>query len=422
MRKLLTNAALWSLTLGHFSCDLYSGAMPIVFYFLRTGLSLSLDQVGLVSAVYAICSSISQPLFGYWADRHGGRWLAAGGVFWMALFQGVVGFVGDFNTLLLVAPLAGFGAAAFHPPSASSANRASGERKTAGVAIFMLGGNAGFAFGPLVAKAILDGFNIGSLINVTGFGLHGTAVMAIIGLMLSVVLAFILGRYPVAQPTMTAFNRKIALNPAFSRVAVIALLTAMTLRAWGQSSVSLYVPPFFTQPDYGLTVAEVSNLSFVIFAFLAVGSLTGGFLGDRLGGRTVMVLALLLAAPSMYALFGMHSINIYVSAALVGFATGASWPPMLVMGQELFPHNAGIASGLTLGFVFAMGGLGNAVTGFAAERFGLTPSMLLLAVLPLISALCTLFLPRQESIVRGARAMGETLETPTVVSADAAGR
>ncbi|MBI5877614.1 MAG: MFS transporter [Chloroflexi bacterium] len=422
MRKLLTNPALWSLTLGHFACDLYSGAMPIVFFFLRTGLSLSLEQVGLVSALYSICSSVSQPIFGYIADRHGGRWLAAGGVFWMALFQGVIGYLGDFTTLLLVAPLAGFGAAAFHPPSASSANRASGDRKTAGVAIFMLGGNVGFAVGPLVAKAILDGFDVGSLISVSGWGLHGTAVMAIIGLVLSVVLAYVLGRYPVARPTMAQVNRKIALNPAFSRIAVFALLTAMTLRAWSQSSVSLYVPPFFTQPEYGLTVAEVSNLSFVIFACLAIGSLTGGFLSDRIGGRTVMVLSLLLTAPTMYAFFGVHTVNIYLSAALLGFATGASWPPMLVMGQELFPRNAGIASGLTLGFVFATGGLGNAVTGYVAERFGLTPSMLLLSVLPLVSAICTLFLPRQEAIVRGSQSMHAAVEPHATAVAEAGGR
>jgi len=237
--------------------------------------------------------------------------------------------------------------------------------------------------------------------------------MAIIGITLSLALAYVLGRYPVARPTAAHESaRKIALNPAFSRAAVFALLTAMTLRAWAQSSVSLYLPPFFTQPEIGLTVAEVSNLSFVIFASLAVGSLFGGFLSDRLGGRTVMVLALLLTAPFMYTLFGYPTFNIYGSAALLGFATGASWPPMLVMGQELFPRNAGIASGLTLGFVFAMGGLGNYITGNLAERIGLTQSMILLTALPLISALCTLFLPAQEAIVRGTQSMRAAAAEP----------
>src|SRR5436190_1490247 len=104
MQSLLGNKYLWSLTLGHFTIDLYSGAMPVVLLYLTTTLHLSLEQVGLVSAVYSICSSISQPLFGYVADRFGGKWLASGGLLWMSVLQGVVGFVPNFTTLMIVAP------------------------------------------------------------------------------------------------------------------------------------------------------------------------------------------------------------------------------------------------------------------------------------------------------------------------------
>src|SRR5712692_7490400 len=137
MRSLILNKYLWSLTLGHLTIDLYSGAMPVVLFYLIVHLHLSLEQVGLVSALYAICTSISQPIFGYLSDRYGGRAFASGGILWMSIFQGLIGFVPDFTTLLLVAPLAGFGSAAFHPQGASSANRASGERKSLGMAIFL---------------------------------------------------------------------------------------------------------------------------------------------------------------------------------------------------------------------------------------------------------------------------------------------
>src|SRR5205823_118252 len=157
MRSLITNKYLWSLTLGHFTIDLYSGAMPVVLLYLSISLGLTIEQVGLVAGIYSICSSISQPIFGLLADRYGGRWLATGGLLWMSILQGVLGFLPDYATLLLVAPLAGFGSAAFHPPSASSANRTSGDKKTAGMAIFLLGGNGGFAFGPLIAAWVIGG-------------------------------------------------------------------------------------------------------------------------------------------------------------------------------------------------------------------------------------------------------------------------
>src|SRR4029434_271884 len=102
---------------------------------LKESLGLSLAQVGLLLGVYSLTSSLTQPIFGYLSDRYGGRWFAVGGVLWMALLQGVVRFMPTFARALGIATLAGFGSAAFHPQGASGANRAAGERKTAGVAM-----------------------------------------------------------------------------------------------------------------------------------------------------------------------------------------------------------------------------------------------------------------------------------------------
>jgi FSR family fosmidomycin resistance protein-like MFS transporter len=418
MRSLILNKYLWTLTLGHFTIDLYSGAMPVVLLYLTTSLNLTLGQVGLISALYSLCSSISQPMFGYLADRHGGRWLAIGGLLWMSILQGVVGFIPDFNTLLLIAPLAGFGAAAFHPPSASSANQTSGDKKSAGMAIFLLGGNGGFAFGPLVAAMVLGGFALGNIVVIQGLGLHGTAVISIVGLAIAPILYILSTRH---QPARSVSRRaqsggRVEFNPAFSKLAIVALLLVMSLRAWSQSSVSLFVPQFFTALA-NMTIAEVSRLSFVIFAFLSAGSLTGGFLADRIGGRVVMFVSFVIGAPASFALFAVPTVNIYVSAAVLGFVTGAAWPPTLVMAQELMPKNAGIASGVALGFVFAMGGLGNAVTGFVAERIGLFTSMQLVSGLPLLAALFTLALPTHRDVARAARTARASLDQPAGLDA-----
>jgi FSR family fosmidomycin resistance protein-like MFS transporter len=422
MRSLIFNKYLWTLTLGHFTIDLYSGAMPVVLLYLTTSLNLSLGQVGLISALYSLCSSISQPIFGYLADRYGGRWLASGGLVWMSIFQGLVGFVPDFNALLFIAPLAGFGSAAFHPPSASSANLTSGDKKSAGMAIFLLGGNGGFAFGPLVAAIVLGGFALGNLMFMQGLGLHGTAVISLVGLLIAPVLYALSTRH---QPRRTRASRrsqaggKVEFNPAFNKAAIVALLLVMSLRAWTQSSVSLYVPQFFTAIG-GMTVAEVSRLAFVIFGFLSVGSLAGGFLADRVGGRRVMAVSFLIGAPASLALFAFPAVDIYVSAAVLGFVTGAAWPPTLVMAQELFPKHAGVASGLALGFVFAMGGLGNAITGFVAERIGLLNSMVLVSILPLLAAVCTLVLPSHHDVASAARAARASLDQPAPLDAGVA--
>jgi len=431
MRSLIFNKYLWTLTLGHFTIDLYSGAMPVVLLYLTTSLGLTLGQIGLLSALYSLCSSLSQPIFGYLSDRYGGRWLAAGGLVWMSIFQGMVGFVPDFNTLLIIAPLAGFGSAAFHPPSASSANKTSGEKKSAGMAIFLLGGNGGFAIGPVVAAMVLGGFALGNFALLQGFGLHGTAILSIVGLVIAPLLYILSTRHQppraVAAAGRVRTGRTLEFNPAFSKVAIVALLLVMSLRAWSQSSVSLYVPQFFTAVA-GMTIAEASRLSFVILGSLSIGSLFGGFLADRIGGRTVMVVSFLIGTPASVGLFAYPDLNIYTSAVVLGFVTGAAWPPTLVMAQELMPKNAGVASGIALGFVFAMGGIGNAITGVLAEQIGLLNSMLLVSGLPLLAALGTLARPSHRagaSAAKTARASVEptpALDTSVASASKAGGR
>ncbi len=427
MRSLLFNKYLWSLTLGHFSIDLYAGAMPVVLLLLTAGpncmrMCLSLEQIGLLSFLYTMCSSVSQPLFGYLADRYGGRWLASGGLLWMSIFQGLIGFLPNYTALLLVAPLAGFGSAAFHPQGASSASIASGERKAAGMSIFLLGGNGGFAVGPQVATIVLTGIAVLG-IGWQGFGLAGTAVIALFGLIVAPVL-FLLSRQNPSTHTFAATARgvpRLETNRAFTKGAIISLILVMTLRAWMQSSVSLFVPQFFTRIA-ALTIAEASVIASLILGALALGTFVGGFFTDKLGGRTVMVLSLLLSAPATYALFGLPNINTYFSAVMLGLGLGAAWPPTLVLAQSLFPKNAGVASGIALGFVFAMGGFGNYVTAFVAERVGLRDAMLALAVLPLIAAVFTLALPTHSAVARGAQLARSTAEVATPEAASTVGR
>lgn len=383
MRPLLKNITLWSLTLGHFSVDMLAGALPIVVgLYLKDSLLLSLAQIGLLIGAFKMTSSLTQPIFGYLSDRYGGRWFAVGGVLWIAIFMGAMGYMPTFATALTMAMLAGFGSAAFHPQGASGANLAAGENKTAGVAMFMLGGNIGYAVGPILAAIIMG-----------SFGAHGTAILAAVVLVIAPLLYFLTGR-AVKEASNKEANWRIELNPLFSMVAVVALLVVMSLRAWGSESFSTFVPQFFVDiADF--TKAEASLLSSLMLFTLAFGSITGGILADRIGAVRVMASSMLLAAPLMAAVFLLGDTRAFWVAPLLGFCNGAAWPPMLVMAQSLFHKNRGVGSGVALGFVFAMGGLGVNLTGWLAEpsQLGLYNAMMLLSIIPLVTAALVFLLP-----------------------------
>jgi nitrate/nitrite transporter NarK len=167
-------------------------------------------------------------------------------------------------------------------------------------------------------------------------------------------------------------NWKIQLNPAFTTVAVLALIGVMSLRATSQSAFTSFVPQSFTIVGT-FSNQEAGTLSFLMLGALAAGSFTGGMLADRVGPQRVMVASLLATAPLMAIMILLGDYRAFFIAPILGFASGAAWPPMLVMSQTLFHKNAGVGTGIALGFVFAMGGVGTSLTGWLAvpERMGL---------------------------------------------------
>jgi MFS transporter, FSR family, fosmidomycin resistance protein len=385
MGSLLKNVTLWSLTLGHFSVDMLSGAMPIVAgLYLRDSLGLSLSQVGLLMGIYVLTSSLTQPLFGYLSDLYGGRWFAVGGLIWLAVLQGSLGFMPTFGLAVVVALFAGLGVAAFHPQGASGANIASGASKTAGIAMFMLGGNGGFAVGPILASLIL------------GYvGIRGTAFMGLVGLLIAPFLYFLTGQAQASAPTeKKKANWKIELNPLFSMTAIAMLILVMSLRAMSQSAMSSFMPQFFVDVAQ-FSKTEASLLSTLMLSVLALGTLVGGMLADRIGGVKVMAGSMILSTPLLILMFWLGDWRAFWVAPFVGFVTGAAWPSMLVLAQALFSKNMGVGSGVALGFVFAMGGIGLQISGWLAEpeRLGLTTVMLILSVVPLATAGLVFFLP-----------------------------
>jgi FSR family fosmidomycin resistance protein-like MFS transporter len=392
MRTLLKNRPLLSYSLAHFSVDLCAGALPIIMVYLSQALSLSISQSAFVVGVYNMSSSLSQPLFGYLSDKAANhafsKWQSALGLAWLATFQGLTGFASSYSMLLVLVALAGLGSAAFHPHGASGVNKSGGPRKSSAMAVFMMGGNSGYASGPLVAGLLLE-----------SLGVRGSIWISIIGLLL-VPLVYFAGRStgvsaPKAPSAQTNPNAK-ELALKFSRLAIAALMILMFLRAWTQAGVTSFMPIYFTKIA-GLTVPQAAQIAFINLLALAMGGLLGGILADKFGGKRILIATLLINAPAVYLLFSTQGITTLFIAPLAGFVAGASWPPLIVMAQDIFPKNAGVASGISLGFAFAMGGIGQSITGWLADNgLGLQNSLLMLSVLPVLAAVCAVALPSRD--------------------------
>ncbi|MBI4785935.1 MAG: MFS transporter [Chloroflexi bacterium] len=357
---------------------MYSGMLPLVILVLTDPLGLSYSQVGLVSMAFTVASSVSQPFFGWLGDRHSNRLIAVLGVAAIAVTMGIMRFADSFTLLMILAPIAGLGSGAFHPQGAALASQTPAQRRGSAMSIFMLGGNSGYAFGPLLGSAVfaVAGDQMPQTFALLGLGQAALVYWALAG----------------QQRAQAAGKARPVSSVKRAAVAVIITLTLVIFfRSWVQTSVVTFVPQVYKALGYSTTFA--GNVLFSILMPLAIGGLIGGTLSDRIGRRRVLIASTALIGPALWGLLNSSGWSTFVWGAFLGLASGASLPVTLVMAQGLIPRGPGMMSGFVLGFTFIAGAVGVSANGIAADYIGLMPTMLSNALLPLLAAGLALLLP-----------------------------
>lgn len=365
--------------------DAYANLLPMMYPLLTVSLGLNYSQVGLAIAAYTLSSSLSQPIFGYIADKIGGRHMAAAGVVWMATMLSLLGFAWDYWSFVALLTVAGFGTAAFHPQGAMNTAGVGGDRRASAMSIYMLGGNTGYALGPM----------IGALVFSTALGLRGALFLWLPGVVMALWLYKAIGKVDLTREAIRARADKSTGCPAAPRlsaplIGVVMLVLLVMLRSWAASAVTNFVPLWFE--EMGLTQFMASRILFVILIASAAGGVIGAFTADAFGRKKVTFISLAAAGPALFAFFQSSGVLMVPCALLAGFLLGASTAVTLVMGQELLPQSLGVASGLILGLAFAAGGVGVGLTGALADSHGLHYALNMIGVLPLIAAVLCLLL------------------------------
>src|SRR3954463_13576888 len=147
-----------ALSISHMTADSSRGAVPALLPFLidQRGYSYAAAS-GLVLAA-TVSSSVIQPIFGHYSDRRSLAWLIPVGPVVGGIGIALVGIAPNYLLTFLAVVLSGLGVAAFHPEGSRFANYVSGRKRASGMSLFSLGGNAGFALGPLLVTPLLVAF------------------------------------------------------------------------------------------------------------------------------------------------------------------------------------------------------------------------------------------------------------------------
>jgi FSR family fosmidomycin resistance protein-like MFS transporter len=381
-----------ALSSGHLATDFANGALPALLPFLVDRFGLSYTLAAVVMLAWAISSSVVQPLFGLWSDRRGAVWLLPVGLAAGGIGIGLAAAAPAYSLVLLFVVVSGLGTAAYHPEGSKFAAYASGDRRASGMSLFSIGGNLGYALGPIVATAV-----------VVTLGLTG-------GLLLAVPCLAAAGALLLLLPFLQSFAPEPGGRPRWSgedRPRAMALLLAViATRNVGWFSLVTFVPLY--EVSLGHSEAHGNRLLSLMLLTGGIGTLAAGPLADRVGRRPVVLGSLLLTGPLILVYLVVGGAAGAVALALVGACVIGTFGVTMVMGQEYLPRHIGMASGLTVGFAIGIGGVGAVVVGALADRIDLGSALYVAAAMPFAALVLAVFLPP----TRAGRRLEPELVTP----------
>jgi len=380
---------LFALSLSHLLNDVMQSLLPAIYPLLKDSYQLNFFQIGLITFTFQCTASLLQPLVGLYTDRRPMPYSLALGMSFTLVGLGMLAMAGSFAALLLAAGMVGVGSSVFHPEASRVARLASGGKYGFAQSLFQVGGNAGSALGPLLAAFVVVPRGQGSIAWFTLGVLVAMCVLTYVGRWYQNHL-FELASRP--RPTIKAVRQ--ALGPWRVRGALLVLILLVFSKYFYLVSLSSYYTLYLID-KFDVSVQTAQIYLFVFLGAVAAGTLGGGPVGDRIGFKAVIWGSILGVLPFTLAL--PHA-NLFWTAVLtvpIGLILASAFSAIIVYAQELVPSRVGMIAGLFFGLAFGMAGVGAAVLGWMADRWGIDQVYQICAYLPLIGLL-TGFLPKIE--------------------------
>ena len=385
MKKI--DPAVYLFSLGHLSVDWCQGAIPALLpYFIRN-YDLSYQAAGTLIFANVLVASVLQPLFGYYSDRISRPWFIPLGTLFCGISVALMGFCTSFAAIFAVAMLSGVGSAIFHPEAALMVNRIAAKAKGQALGTFSVGGNAGFAIGPIVAGICAYKLGIHTLLV---FGIVNTVLAAALWTKMS----YVLRQVSLSDRNETEKKAVNAKENDWKSFGILSL--PIFARSIGFTLSNTFIPIYWMTVLHASATQGTTALS-ILFTIGACITFGGGLLADRYGYVKIIRAAFLCMVPAYLLL--THTTDIRLATALLlpaAVSIFMPYSPIVVLGQTYLAKNAGFASGVTLGLTTTLGGIFAPLVGAAADRWGLVPALQIFWIAGLIGLIASFFLPEPE--------------------------
>ena len=374
--------SIWKIASTHIVVDAYTNIYAPMLPLLIPPLNLSLATAGTLAMCFQMANSVSQLAFGTLADRWRPRTLVIVGPIVAVISLSMIGLAHSAIALGAVLMIGGLGGAAFHPPAAALVYKiADPRRKGTAMSAHLSGGSLGFSIAP-VLFAPFSAY----------MGLRYTPLLMIPGLL---ALSWTLRQIPpMTLPGAHERSNLATLRPAATPLTL--LYFTIVLRTATTYGFMTFTPTLLTRQ--GWTIGEASTaVSLYLFAS-GVGGFLGGPLSDRIGPRRVIIGTLVGSVPFMAVAPHLPPLGFTIMLAFGGLLLQSTLPISVTFAQSFVKGGAATVSSLMMGFAWGMGSLTVPLIGMGADRFGILPTLAIVAFIPLLAAGLAWQLPEKPPI------------------------
>ena len=375
------NAIIW-LCLAHLFADVYSGFLNPIMPFIAAKLGFSMAVATIIISISHICSSMLQPIFGFFADNILKRFFIFWGVILASLFIPLTPAAPNVFILLIFMILGSLGGSFFHPQAMGFINYFSGKDCSNTMGIFMSMGSLGFAFGPLMATWITQFLGLDVVSYTSLFGLALAFMMFIFVPKLSRI-----EKQPEHKDFIISFKEILGCRQ-MNYLMLVAMMKSLIT-----SSSCILLPFLWKSMGY-----SPIYIGFALFLFVFAGAL-GSFLSpkaERIFGSKPVVYFSMWATFPMMLIFGLiykpQPVLSILVFFIIGFTTMLAQPVTMVWAQRTLPKYKSIVAGFINGFCVGTVALCMSVLGAVAQKFGIMNVLIILSTVPAMASYFVKFL------------------------------
>ncbi|MBF0649133.1 MULTISPECIES: MFS transporter [Dysgonomonas] len=376
------------LAVCHMLNDMLQSIISAVYPLLKDSLLLNFTQIGLITLVFQLSSSLFQPVVGLITDKKPQPYSLPIGMTFTMIGILSLSLANDFIHVLIAVFLTGLGSSIFHPEASRLAYMASGGKHGLAQSLFQVGGNFGSSVGPLLALWIITPYgqrNIGWL---------SIIALVSIGVMLVISKWYKANLYrlkPAPKTDGSTPEKTSGYSTRKVAFAISILLILIFSKYVYMASLSSYYM-FYLIDKFSVSVHDAQLYLFAFLFAVALGTIIGGPVGDRIGRKYVIWASILGTAP--FALIMPHVGLMWtcILSIFIGLILSSAFSAILVYAQELVPGKVGLIGGLFFGLAFGIAGVASAILGKVADETSIQHVYDICAYLPLIG-LVAAFLP-----------------------------